>query len=152
MKGNYIHGGSYTRLYGIWSTMKTRCTNPNNAKFYRYGKRGISFCDSWRTFEAFQKWALANGYHEGLSLERKDNNGNYCPENCRWATQKEQQNNRSNTIFIRHDGETHTLSEWAEITGIPRTAMWKRIYQRNWSVDKALTTPLQKNYYYKGEN
>ena len=143
-KGNYVHGGSYTRLYRIWCAMKNRCLNPNNESFYRYGQRGISVCGEWETFRGFQKWAMANGYQDDLTIDREDNDGDYCPGNCRWITLKEQQNNRSDTIFITHNGETHTLSEWAEITGIPRTALWKRIYYRGWTVNEALTTPLQK--------
>lgn len=92
---------------------------------------------------------MANGYQEDLTIDRKDNDRNYCPDNCRWITLKKQQNNRSDTIFIHHDGETHSLSEWAEISGIPRVALWRRIYQRGWDVNKALTTPLQKHKHKK---
>ena len=143
-KGNYVHGGSYTRLYRIWSAMKSRCYNPNRGGFQRYGQRGISVCDEWQTFDGFRRWAMANGYRDDLTIDRENNDDNYCPDNCRWRTLKEQQNNRCDTIHIQYNGETHTLSEWAEITGIPRVALWKRLYQRNWTVNKALTTPLKK--------
>lgn len=146
-KGNFVHGESRSRIYGIWNTMKSRCNNPNSRKFYRYGKREITVCEEWQKFEPFYEWAVANGYSDDLSIDRIDNDGNYCPENCRWATRREQMNNTSKTIYLSYNGETHPLSEWSEITGIPRVALWKRIRQRGWSVERALTTPLQNNNY-----
>ena len=89
------HGGSRTKLHMVWEGMKQRCNNPNNKQFEDYGGRGISICEEWNNdFGAFRDWAMANGYKEGLTIERMNNDGNYCPENCKWATYLEQSRNR----------------------------------------------------------
>ena len=117
---NRTHGGSGTRLHTIWTGMKQRCGYLNATNYGNYGGRGITVCQEWLdSFEVFQDWAFSNGYRDDLTLERSDNDGAYCPENCRWATRDEQANNRRHNHRITHNGETHTVREWAEILGIP---------------------------------
>lgn len=131
--GNLFGGddtaSTYTecRLYKIWADMKQRCNNRNHKKYHLYGGRGIGHTYEWEQFPEFERWAYENGYREYLTLDRRNNNLGYFPENCRWATYKEQANNaRSNHLFtIGH--ETHTISEWAEIWGVPRTTARNRI-------------------------
>ena len=89
------HGMSRTRLYQIWADMKTRCDNPNNAFYHRYGERGISYLPEWKDFMAFYEWAMHSGYNDNLTIDRIDNNGDYCPDNCKWSTQKEQSQNKA---------------------------------------------------------
>jgi hypothetical protein len=94
-------GGKPTRLYRIWKNMKKRCYNANNHDFLYYGARGITVCNEWHEFAPFQSWALANGYADDLTIDRIDNEGNYEPSNCRWATRKQQaQNRRPNGTVI----------------------------------------------------
>ena len=141
---NYRHGLCGTRLYTIWSDMKARCTNPNKAKYARYGARGITVCDEWmNSVQAFYDWAMANGYRDDLTIDRIDNDGNYCPENCRWTTQITQQNNRSSNHFITYEGQTLTIAEWARMTGISGDEIRDRICRRGWEIGKALTTQLK---------
>lgn len=116
-----------TRLYQIWQGMKKRCYNEHDARYDRYGGRGIVVCDEWKTnFMAFHDWALSSGYQDDLTIDRIDNDGNYCPENCRWATAKEQSNNRSTNIKIKIGNATKTLMEWCEIFRIDPIKAYSR--------------------------
>lgn len=137
------HGNRNSRLYTIWNNMKMRCSNPSSISFKNYGGKGIKVCDEWfDTFESFYKWSINNGYHDSLTLDRIDSNGDYKPSNCRWATMKEQQNNRGNNNTLTYKNVQHTLAEWSDITGIPYDTLWTRI-KRGWSVEKSLTQPLR---------
>lgn len=135
------HGMSKTRLYSEWHGIKVRCLNEQDAHYPNYGGRGITVCPEWvDSFEAFRDWALANGYRDDLTIERKDNDGPYSPDNCRWATPKEQHNNKRSNRLITFNGETHTVTEWAAITGIDRHALYSRL-KRGWSVERLFTPP-----------
>ncbi len=131
-----------SRLYRIWVGIKTRCYNERQHEaFSKYGAKGISMCDEWlNSFEAFREWALANGYTDSLTIDRIDPHGSYCPHNCRWATQTEQQNNRTNNHFITYNGETHTIAEWGRIMNFSRSLIQHRL-ARGWSIEKIMTTP-----------
>lgn len=137
------HGMSDTRLYSIWHAMNQRCSNENNDRFADYGGRGIKVFSEWENFEAFRDWALANGYQDHLTIDRKDNDGDYCPDNCRWITNKEQQNNRRNNRLLEFNGELKTVQEWAEETGINQSTLRKRI-RSGWTIERALTAPVNK--------
>lgn len=129
------------RLQNIRAGMAQRCLNPNNKAYHRYGGRGITICEEWANDSgAFVEWALANGYQDGLSIDRIDNNKGYSPENCRWATRKQQQNNMRTNVLATFDGETHTCSEWAEIFGIDRNIFHHRL-KGGWNLERILTEP-----------
>lgn len=114
-KSNYKYGCRSNRLYHIWRGMKARCLNANSPNYSSYGGRGICICEEWANdFIQFQSWALANGYSDELSIDRINVNGDYCPENCRWATIVEQANNKRNNVFLTENGKTQTLAEWCK--------------------------------------
>lgn len=182
------HGQSKTRLYGIWRSMRGRCECPTCTGYPEYGGRGIKVCDEWHDFMRFHDWAHSNGYRDDLSIDRIDGDGDYSPDNCRWATDYEQMQNRkvalgeasprkyripfqefdelariaesngirrdtlrfrltvldwdreravsepaSQPVILTHEGESHTLREWSDITGIPvSTLKWRR--RAGWTV------------------
>ncbi len=133
------HGKKNTRLYHIWKLIKQRCNNKNNPAYKNYGGRGIAVCDEWRNdFQAFYDWSMANGYDDNLTIDRIDNNKGYSPDNCRWATVKQQAQNRRTTKKYTINNETHCLKDWCELLGLNYRTVHKRIYNHNWSIEKAL--------------
>lgn len=131
-------GGKKTRLNNIYCHMKDRCHNPNSDMYKYYGARGIEVCLEWRnSYNTFKEWALSNGYSEDLTIDRIDNNKGYCPVNCRWITMKEQSRNKRSNRLITYKGETKTLTEWAEITGVNRRTLQNRLCRSHMDVELA---------------
>lgn len=148
-----------TRIYSIWRCMINRCYWKGHKQYKDYGGRGIIVCDEWRYNSiAFGDWAISNGYQDDLTIDRIDVNGNYEPSNCRWATRKEQaqnkrkytleekrrRGNKRNKTLIEINGESKTREEWCDFYGISRRTVEKRIYQLKWDVVTAITTPPRK--------
>ena len=135
------HGESQSRLYSIWRGMKKRCYCKKHEAYHNYGGRGISICDDWlSSFEKFQKWALSHGYDKSMTIDRVDVNGNYEPQNCRFITKAEQSRNRRTNHLLTLDGETKTISEWAEITGLGKNVILSRV-NMGWTDEDALRRP-----------
>jgi len=137
------HSESKTRLYAIWTGMKRRCNNKNTKSYKNYGGRGIKVCKEWNDYVNFREWALQNGYsdNQGLSIERKDVNGNYCPENCEFIPFKEQSKNRRNTKKWIINGIERREAELCREYGIRRETFIYRI-NKGWALIDALTKPL----------
>jgi len=118
--------------------MKDRCLNPKCKGYPRWGGRGISICEEWKnSYPEFKKWALGAGYQERLQIERSNNDGNYEPGNCRWATQKEQNRNKRSNIHVTFNGVTKVLAEWVEEFGLRYSVVYSRLYRYKWPVEKA---------------
>jgi len=138
------HGEWHTRLYGIWSGIKRRCYVKTFKGYKHYGGRGITMCEEWRKdYLNFRKWALENGYNEKLTIDRIDVNGNYCPENCRWATYLTQQNNKRNNHTVTYKGQTKTLSEWERIFNLHKGNIAARL-RLGMTFEEAIATPVGK--------
>lgn len=142
----YDENHNYTRLGRIHHNMKTRCTNPKYDKYKWYGGKGISVCDEWNdSYDAFEEWALSHGYTDDLTLDRINPDGNYCPENCRWVNRKAQANNRTSNRTLIYNGQSKTLKEWSEITGINYQTLASRL-SAGWPADEALTKPIDTRF------
>lgn len=133
------HGHLYTPAYRSWATMIQRCTNPKTPGYCYYGGRGIEVCERWLKFPLFL--ADMGTRPDGTSLDRIDNDGNYEPSNCRWATNAEQANNKRSCHMITYAGETLSVTEWAVRTGINRGTIFSRL-QSGWDEIAAITTPI----------
>ncbi len=120
------HGFSKTKNWNVWQSILQRCNNSNNKDYTNYGGRGIKVCEDWLEYINFYNWSMINGYCEGVSIDRVNPDGNYEPTNCRWITNKEQQNNKRNNIHIIYEGKILTLTELAEIRGIKREVLEMR--------------------------
>lgn len=141
---SYIHGETNTRLHHIWSSMKARCYYTKAINYPNYGGRGIRVCAEWRNgYMAFRNWALKNGYTEKSTIDRKNVNGNYCPENCQWISAFDQQSNKTNNRNITIGEITNTVTEWGRIYGIDPQAIWARL-NRGWNGKDAVIVPSGK--------
>lgn len=137
------HGYSKERLYGVWTGMIDRCCNENNQNYHNYGARGIKLCDEWRhNYVSFREWALQAGYDENAepgecTIDRINTDGNYEPDNCRWANKTEQARNRRNTIMYVYNGEEKPLAEWCDEFDLPYLKVSYRL-KHGWTFEEAL--------------
>lgn len=148
-RNSVIHGKSGTRLYRIWKSMRIRCNCPTSPPYKNYGGRGIRICDEWNDFENFYEWAYANGYDETAeymqcTLDRIDVNGNYEPNNCRFANWKVQSSNKRSNVKVVYKERTIPLPQLSEMVGIPRNLLYDRIIRSGWSVERAVLTPVKR--------
>ena len=142
----------HQRLYYIWKSVQSRCRDKRQTSYEYYGDRGIKVCDEWLGkdgFEHFINWAYESGYDENAkrgecTLDRIDSNGDYCPENCRWVSMKEQSNNTRRNRMIEYKGEVKTLAQWVETLNLNYSVVLGRMDKRGWSVEKAFETPVRK--------
>lgn len=143
---NYRHGyktaGKYSTEYSTWLNIRARCTNPSNASYERYGARGIRVCERWMA--DFLNFLEDMGRRPSLdhSIDRIDNDGDYFPENCRWATRKEQCRNRRSSKFLMFRGDEKTAAEWSELFGLSQRTLHYRL-KSGWGVEDALTRPVR---------
>jgi hypothetical protein len=141
-KAQPTHRRTKTAEYVAWRAMLGRCYRTDDISYPNYGGRGITVCDRWRT--SFENFLADMGERPSTnhSLDRKESNGNYEPDNCRWATKREQSQNRRSTNFIAWNGETHCVAEWARRLDISFHALEQRL-KRGWTAERALTQPIQ---------
>lgn len=145
-KDNLKYPNAIPRLLSIWTGMKYRCNNKNSADWKNYGHRGIKVCDEWmNSFESFQSWAISNGYKDNLTIERKNVNGDYCPENCCWIENKEQVWNKTNTVRVDINGKQYVLKDLCEKYNLVHNRVIQRI-RKGWDVRIALFAPC----FYRG--
>lgn len=135
--------GKVTRLFQIWGAMKKRCTNPNDKSYKNYGARGITFHEDWSEYINFHNWAMANGYENGLSIERVDNDGDYEPVNCKWIELADQARNRRSSVFVDYKGERMLAMDLDKRMNFPEGTI-KRRMDLGWSLEKSVNEPLGK--------
>jgi hypothetical protein len=141
------HNGCGTRLYRIWALMLSRTTKPSNPAWKDYGGRGITVCEEWKDFTAFFKWANDNGYKENLTIDRRDNDKGYSPDNCRWVTMSVQNNNRRSCVLLTYNGETHNLHQWEELLNLRKGCLYDARHRGGKPVEEI----IKENYFRKGE-
>ena len=134
--GCACHGQNRKPVYYVWQAMKKRCMNEEYKDYDAYGGRGIAVCDRWMDFKNF--YEDMGSKPEGMSLDRIDNNGNYCPENCRWATTSQQARNKRSSRYLTHNGRTLCLADWSAETGIGQSVLTHRL-KLGWEIERVLS-------------
>ena len=148
---NKIHGQTNTKLFNIWQSMKQRCNDKNCKTYKDYGGRGIKVCGEWENkFMNFYNWANANGYNEGLTIDRINNNGNYEPNNCQWVDIIQQANNKRNNVRVIYQNKEYTIAELSRKTNVDYELLRRRI-KNGWNIENAIKEPAIKgrNQYWK---
>jgi len=136
------HGMSDTKIYHVWQSMRRRCNVPADKAFANYGARGITVCAEWESdFSEFYKWAISNGYKEGLTIERINNNKGYSPNNCKWIPRDEQNRNRRMNHYLTHGSRKKTLQEWANEIGVNRCTL--RNYCKKYGDEQAVAKAIE---------
>ena len=137
-EANRTHGMRDTSEYNTWNNMRQRCSNSNDKSYHNYGGRGIQVCPKWQeSFEAFYA-DMGKRPTPNHTIDRIDNDGDYEPENCRWATRKKQMRNTRRTRFVTHNGQTKCITDWATELEIPLVTLWRRLND-GWTIDKCLS-------------
>lgn len=147
---NKKHGMKHTRIYSIWCGVKKRCNNPKCKNYNLYGGSGISICEEWNNdFMAFYEWSMKNGYQDSLTIDRIDSSKGYSPDNCRWATRKEQNNNRRSNVRISYNGRTQTLKQWCEELNLNYDLIRNRMSKKRITFEEAIEegVPAARNHY-----
>ena len=142
-KPKYDGEGSYDSLYPTWRGMINRCNNPNSSGYMNYGGRGITVCDDWLDFNNFKHWADETKTDQTLTLDRLNNDLGYSPDNCHWATAKEQNSNKRNNLLFELNGEICTLKEWCRRFNVNYLTIYSRIYREGWDFETAILTPVR---------
>lgn len=148
-KKKRTHGASRTPIYYVWNAMINRCNNPEFKSYKDYGGRGIRVCSEWEKSAVFIKWALENGYKDGLEIDRIDVEGDYCPENCRWITRLENANNKRNNKVVEHNGEFKTLAEWARYYNVNYKNLSRNLL-KGYTLEDAVTREKNRERTHRG--
>jgi hypothetical protein len=144
-QGHPTHGDWALRVRRIWMGMIARCYSPTATSYHNYGAKGVTVCEEWLDYFVFKEWAYKSGYEDNLTLDRfPDKKGDYGPTNCRWATYKQQANNKTNNAILNIDNQSKTISEWADLSGINQSRISTRI-KLGWDVKRAVFQPITKN-------
>lgn len=147
LRHGHARNGRVTKEWTAWSNMKRRCYDPANDDFHTYGGRGITVCDQW--LNSFENFLADMGIRpSGLTLNRKNNDGNYEPENCEWATDEVQANNKTSSVFFEIDGKRQTMEQWCREVGKKSDLVWHRL-KAGWNFREALFKPARRHKYHE---